>query len=586
VWDRFPVPVRKRTETDIELCVRLARVVHKLDGYPQFLPEDLHRFLNSPYALAAWVAEIQGEIVGHVALHTRSSSAVLQMAAEALKLAPDRLGVVARLLVAPEHRRKGIGRSLLEVASQDAHARGLWPVLDVVTHHQPAIALYDKCGWVRAGQVTSHYGDDITLDELVYLGPDRQRTEPDRPYPRRQRAHGYPRTARSYALAPVPMPLARESSEVSKLADPRTPGLATASPKEAEKALQNSCTRFLVANGIRSAAEMLGEIEAGTEKDYYGEGGVVAELESEVAGLLRKPSAVFLPTGTMAQQVTLRVHADRRGRSSFVGHPACHLDWREGRGYQTLHGLSFRQAGELRRPLTAADLEAVGEAPAALLVELPQRDLGGHLPAWDDLEAQVAWAHGRGAAAHLDGARLWEAAAGYERPPGDVAALFDTVYVSFYKGLGSIGGCCVAGASDVMAEVREWRTRHGGTVFGLWPYAASSLTSLRKRLSRMPDYRRHALAIAEVLQKVPGAEVVPCPPPTSHLHVLLSRDAEELHAAVVRLAEERQIWTFSRLSGTDVPGVQRVELPVGEATMTFTPEEIGELVSYLLTDGG
>jgi len=322
------------------------------------------------------------------------------------------------------------------------------------------------------------------------------------------------------------------------------------------------------------------------ERDNYGEGGVVAELETEVAGLLGKPAALFLLTGTMAQQATLRVHADRRLRSTFVAHPYCHLDWREGRGYQRLHGLSFRQAGDLWRPLTAVALAGIAEPPAALLLELPQRDLGGHLPAWDELEAQVSWARDVGAAAHLDGARIWEAAAGYEREPAEIAALFDTVYVSFYKGLGSVGGCCVAGPADTVAELREWRTRHGGTVFGMWPYAASCLASLRLRLPRMADYRRHGLAIAEAMRGVPGAEVDPDPPQTSHLHLLLHRDSDELRAAAYRLARERQIWTFVRWKPSDTPAVQRIELPVGDATMTFGAEEIAELVRYLLTDGG
>ena len=368
----------------------------------------------------------------------------------------------------------------------------------------------------------------------------------------------------------------------SKIARSGIPGGFGALTDE-ERALQRECTRFVVGHGVKTAAEMLGEMGTDFEKDQYGEGGVVAELEAEVAEVLGKPAALFLPTGTMAQQATLRVHAERTGRSTFVAHPYCHLDWREGRGYQRLHGLSFRQAGELRRPLTAAALEAVKEAPAALLVELPQRDLGGHLPAWDDLEAQVGWARDAGAAAHLDGARIWEAAAGYGCPPAEVAALFDTVYVSFYKGLGSIGGCCVAGAADIVAEVREWRTRHGGTVFGLWPYAASCLASLRTRLPRMADYRLQALAIAEVLRGVPGADVEPDPPQTSHLQVLLSRDGDDLLAASYRLARERKIWTFVRWAPGDTPALQRVELPVGDATMTFTPEEIGELVGYLLT---
>jgi threonine aldolase len=355
---------------------------------------------------------------------------------------------------------------------------------------------------------------------------------------------------------------------------------------EEEKALRGGCNRFLVGHGVRSAAEMFAEMDAGIEIDRYGEGGVVAELEAEVAQLLGKTAALFLPTGTMAQQATLRVHADRRHRSTFVAHPACHLDWHEGRGYQRLHGLSFRQAGDIHRPLLAEDLSAVHEAPAALVIELPQRDLGGHLPAWGELEAQVAWAASRDAAAHMDGARLWEAAAGYDRPPADVAALFETVYVSFYKGLGSISGCCVAGDADVIDEVGEWRKRHGGTAFGLWPYAASCLASLRRRLPKMAEYHQHGLAIAAVLRGVPGVEVVPDPPPTSHLRIHLHRDADGLRTALLGLARERQIWAFSRSAPVDAPGVQRVELPVGDATLGFAPEEVGEIFAYLLASEG
>jgi GNAT superfamily N-acetyltransferase len=163
--------VRERIEADLGDCVRLAHVVHELDRYPTFLPIDLRRFISAPDALVAWVAEDDGEVIGHVALRPSCSAAVLAMAVEALRVPPDRLGVVARLLVSPARRRQGVARGLLEVACEEAHSRGLWPILDVVTYQHAAIALYEKGGWTRAGQVTSRYGDDVVLDEFVYLGP-------------------------------------------------------------------------------------------------------------------------------------------------------------------------------------------------------------------------------------------------------------------------------------------------------------------------------------------------------------------------------------------------------------------------------
>ena len=345
--------------------------------------------------------------------------------------------------------------------------------------------------------------------------------------------------------------------------------------------LRAGCTRFLNWHGVRSAADMLRTIPPDVETDRYGSGGVVDELEAEVASLLGKPAALFLPTGTMAQQATLRVHADRTGRRAIVFHPACHLDWHEGRGYQRLHGLIGVPAGELGTPLTLSTLEGIHELPAALLIELPQRDLGGTLPGWDDLVAQVGWARERGAAVHMDGARLWEATPWYGRPPAEIAALFDTVYVSFYKGLGGIAGCCIAGPTDVVAEVSDWRTRHGGRLFAMWPYAASALTALRSRLPLMSTYYKHALAIAEALGDLPGVEVLPAPPQAPMMHVQLSVTAAVLQSRALDIATRDKIWTFPRPFATVSPTLQRIELSVGDATMDFTPTEIRDLIGAL-----
>lgn len=347
-------------------------------------------------------------------------------------------------------------------------------------------------------------------------------------------------------------------------------------------ALEASCSRFLNQHGRRRPATMLAEMGEDIEPDWYGDGGVVTELETEVAGLLGMPAALFLPSGTMAQQATLRVHADRKGRRTVGWHPTCHLALHEGQGYQRLHGLVGRPVGDARRLLTRSDLDAVAEPLAALVVELPQREIGGRLPDWDDLVAQVAWARGGGAAAHLDGARLWECTPHYGRPPAALAGLFDTVYVSFYKGLGGLGGCCVAGPTDVVAQVREWRRRQGGTLWALWPLAASALAALRRRLPLMPRYVEHAQAVAAAVRGLDGVLVVPDPPPTPLLHLHLRTSAADLAAAVRRVAAESGIWTWRACAPTDNPAWQRVELTVGDATLTFTPGEVRDLLARLV----
>lgn len=382
------------------------------------------------------------------------------------------------------------------------------------------------------------------------------------------------------------------SKRRTKRAAPEAP----AGPSIAElMALMRSARKGLGGRGFRSPAAMLGEIPTDIDFDIYGDGGVVTELETEVASILGKPAAVYMPSGTMAQQIVLRVHADRRNRRTILYHPHCHLAVHELGAAERLHGLHGRAVGDRERVVSIDDLRAgpdasggrgtpVAEAPAALLLELPQRDLGGQLPAWDELVAQVDWARSVGAAAHMDGARLWLCGGFYERSFAEIAALFDTAYVSFYKDVGALAGAAVAGPADVIAEVREWRQRHGGTLFDLWPHAASALVNLRLRLPRMPAYREHALALAAALRDVPGVQVVPDPPQTSMFHLVLHRDPAALQAAALRLAREDGIWTWARFYSTEIPGIARAELSVGDATLEWTPTEFREVIGRLLAD--
>ena len=369
---------------------------------------------------------------------------------------------------------------------------------------------------------------------------------------------------------------------------PRTPEPADAGILSADerRALRDGCTRSLYAHGFPSPATALAELatlpEADLAADTYGAGGTVGILEDEVRALLGKPAAVFMPSGTMAQQIALRIHADRRNRRVVAFHPTCHLELHEDKAYQRLHGLLGRTVGDGRDLITLADLEAIGEPLAALLIELPQREIGGRLPAWDDLVAQVGWARDRGAAVHLDGARIWESAPFYGRSLSEIAGLFDTVYVSFYKGLGGITGSMLLGEDDVIAEARAWRHRHGGTLYNLWPYAASGLAGLRLRLPRMPAYLEHARAIAAALAGVDGVVVVPDPPQTPMLHIHLRTTPAAVTAGIRRVATESRLWTWGGSLPTDTPGIRRVELAVGDATLEVTPDEVAAAVRALL----
>ena len=350
--------------------------------------------------------------------------------------------------------------------------------------------------------------------------------------------------------------------------------------------LRENCDRFISGHGLRQPSVTLEELTtlgaSELSADTYGEGGTVEILENEVRQLLGMPAAVFMPSGTMIQQAALRIHADRRNSRVVAFHPTCHLELHEDKAYQRLHGLVGRPVGSRQSLITLEDLEDIHEPLAALLLELPQREIGGQLPGWEDLVAQVDWAREHGAAVHLDGARLWECGPFYARPLAEIAALFDTVYVSFYKGLGGVAGGMLLGQDDVIAEAREWRHRHGGTLFNLWPYAAPALAGLRLRLPRMQRAYDHARAIAAELQPIEGVTVVPDPPQTPMMHLLLRTTETDFAAGVRRLAKEERLWTWSGSYEAEVPSHRWVELYVGDGPLQLTPEEIAAAVASLL----
>jgi threonine aldolase len=347
------------------------------------------------------------------------------------------------------------------------------------------------------------------------------------------------------------------------------------------RARRERCSTFIHGDGLVRPMELLADLGDDVVADNYGDGGVVADLETTVADLLGFPAAVFLPSGTMAQAATLRVHADQRKSRTVLWHPMCHLATHEGDAYSRVHALTGRSVGQRHRLLTRADLDEVAEPPAAVLWELPQRDIGGQLPDWDELTDQVERVRGRGAAVHLDGARLWEASAGYGRPPGEIAQLFDTAYVSFYKGIGALPGCCVVGSRETVDQVREWRQRLGGSLYAMWPAAASALTRLPERLAEMPARLEHARAIATALADVGGVRVVPDPPQTPMMHLLFGVSEERYKANARRLADDDGIWVWPTPMPTDDPDVVRCELSVGRATCRLDPAEIAKILQAL-----
>jgi len=165
------VRIRTKDSGDTAACVRLVTEIHRTDGYPQSLPADPAAFVTPSYETVAWVAESDGRIIGHVALHHPALDPTLQVAQRVTGLSPNRLALVARLLVDPTRRRLGVGRQLLAAATGHAASLGQRAVLDVFRDAGAPIELYEAAGWIRVDALTLAADDGTSLHLWVYLAP-------------------------------------------------------------------------------------------------------------------------------------------------------------------------------------------------------------------------------------------------------------------------------------------------------------------------------------------------------------------------------------------------------------------------------
>ncbi len=357
------------------------------------------------------------------------------------------------------------------------------------------------------------------------------------------------------------------------------------SPEEMQ-AVWRACERFVSGSYPQSPKAALTALAADVSEDafadVYGTGELLESFEAEIAALLGTEAALFLPSGTIAQQSALRVHADRSGVRTVAMHPRNHLDVFERYAYQWLHDLRGIPVGSANRLLTLEALQGIHEQIGTLLVELPQRELGGLLPSWDELVELTGWAREQGMALHMDGARLWECQPWFDRPYAEIVGLFDSAYVSFYKGLGGMAGAGLVGSAETIARARVWQKRHGGTLIHQYPYVLAARRGLQERVGRMGAYHAQAVAIAAELRQLPGVQIVPEVPQTHMMHVYLNGDPERLIEASVAVARERGVFLFRGLRDTPMPMWNSWELSVGDASLDVTPQEVAGLVADVL----
>lgn len=356
-------------------------------------------------------------------------------------------------------------------------------------------------------------------------------------------------------------------------------------PILSDPALRAQCTRFLSGHPPRSQREWLAIMAesplADLAIDLYNNGPAISQIEGEVAELLGKPAALFVHKGIVAQQIALRIWADQRGRQAVVLHPQCHIACDEDTAYQQLSGLRGKTVGSDNLPFTVADLSDIHEPLAALTIELPLRRAGFKLPSWDELTALADWARERNVPLHIDGARLWECTPYYQRTLAEIAALADSVYLSFYKGLGGLGGCVLAGSEAFIAAARAMLKRYGAELFRSFPYILTAHYGLQTYLPKMASYYERACSLASALAVLPGVAIAPSPPQTNAFQLYLPCDGPALRQAAAQIAHEQQIWISGWFSPTAVPNLSMLEVSIGDASAALSDREIVAVIAQL-----
>jgi threonine aldolase len=248
--------------------------------------------------------------------------------------------------------------------------------------------------------------------------------------------------------------------------------------------------------------------------DVWGEDPTVRALEERAAEILGKELSLFVPSGTMANQIALLVHC-RPGDEVIVARGAHNRAFESGAG-AAWAGVQFAEVGAEDGTFTATD---VGAAALPLDRNLPRTRLvcventhnrgGGRVWPRALVTDVAAAARARGLALHLDGARLWNAAVACGTPERDLAAPFDTVGACFSKGLGAPVGSVLAGSRQAIAEARRFRKMLGGGMRQAGVLCAAALHALAHHRARLADDHARARRLAEGLALIPGIKAWP-----------------------------------------------------------------------------
>ncbi len=241
----------------------------------------------------------------------------------------------------------------------------------------------------------------------------------------------------------------------------------------------------------------------------------VNALCEQTAALMGKEAAVFLPSGTMCNEIAIRVHC--RPGDEVIAEASSHILNFEGGGPAALSGVQIAPVAGERGLYTAEQAEAAIRedhryAPRSSLLEVENTANMGGGSVWplQAVQAVTAVARAHGLATHLDGARLPNAVIASGVSAADYAACFDSAWIDLSKGLGCPVGAVLAGSAAFIDEVWRWKQRMGGAMRQAGILAAAGLHALDRHWERLAEDHAHAALLADALRGIEGFTVEPC----------------------------------------------------------------------------
>jgi threonine aldolase len=248
--------------------------------------------------------------------------------------------------------------------------------------------------------------------------------------------------------------------------------------------------------------------------DVFGDDPTVRRLEARVAEMLGKEAALYVPSGTMSNQIGLRVHC--QPGDEFLCETNCHILCYEQGAYAQLFGLAAQPIqgdyGVLRVEQLVDHIRPVNDhcvRTRLVCLENTHNRGAGRIQPYDAVAEICAWAAENGLARHLDGARLFNAVVATGIPAAEWAGHFDTVSVCFSKGLGAPVGSALSGPADIIRQARRHRKALGGAMRQAGIIAAGALYALEHNIDRLAEDHANAHLLADAVRQTSGLKLGP-----------------------------------------------------------------------------